>query len=207
VIPTGHNLAPNGVNQTVRPDVREDRGMSLPGWVWVPATRLKTHWALHGDTGLADFPEYDWKVHPDGTKAVRRRVREAGHRVDPAFTTGGAISAANTYYTLYTGMAKRALGSNTAGTRGTCAPGLIEVAITIAITGPNPQDFTLTVTPTTLRDPAATDYCTLFAGYLSDQDIAGAGSRGDLCVWDVERYYRMPTRARCRTIGTAPARQ
>jgi hypothetical protein len=62
------------------------------------------------------------------------------------------------------------------------------------------------VTPTTLRDPASHDMCTLFAGYLS-KDIAGAGSRGDLCVWDVERYYRVPARwTNCPTrSGGAPA--
>jgi hypothetical protein len=97
---------------------------------------------------------------------------------------------ANDFYTKFAGM-RSAHRGNARARSGVHAPGLIESHDRIALTGPNPEDFTLTLTTTTLRDPASHNMCTLFAGYLS-KDITGAGSRGDLCVWDVERYYRMP---------------
>jgi hypothetical protein len=68
VIPTGTTSRRAASTRRSRRRYVKTVAMSLPGWVYVPATRLKTHWAGSGTTGLGEFPEYDWKVHPLGTK-------------------------------------------------------------------------------------------------------------------------------------------
>jgi hypothetical protein len=117
--------------------------MSLPAWVWVPATRLKTHWlTAGGDTGLVGVPRVRLdrctRTAPSACAVVYAKQDIAD---DTFLTERQRLSACgeHDFYTLYAGMAKRALGSNGGTQRRAAAPGLIEVAITIALTGPNPR--------------------------------------------------------------------
>ncbi len=173
----------------------------LPGWVYQMSERFRDWYAANATAGLADFPENDWKLHPLGTKACAVVYKRQAVVFDAAFwntgVTGGSMSVGefNTYYQSNTGYTQR---HGTAGVgeltpRYISATGLLELGIAIALTGPNDEDFTLNVTCTTVRDPESTDYCTLFAGYPW-YDMTGV-TAGDLCVWDIERYYKAPTQA------------
>jgi hypothetical protein len=192
VFPTGHLLAPSGINQTVAQVYVKTADMGLPAWVWQPSQRLEDHYASTGTTGLTNFPETDWKVNHLGTKAVAVCYTKVDAVKDDDYCPAISANMVN-YDVSSTGVAFRTGSVSGDDTRHWIAPGLVEATITITLTGPNPEDYTLNVTSAALRDPATdTNGATLFAGYVWYDMADGSASAGDLCVWDIERYYRVP---------------
>lgn len=189
------------LDQNVNPFYVRTVRAALPSWVYQMSQRFKDWYAAHGTAGLTDFPENDWKIHPLGTKACAVVYKRQAVVFDAAFwdngTPGGSMTAGDfgDYYQNYTGYGHRH-DSNVVGTSGPryiSAPGLLEMGITIQLTGPGDEDYSLSTTMTVLRDPELTNFCTLFAGYVWHDMPDGSAKAGDLCVWDIERYYRTPT--------------
>lgn len=190
---------------------------TLPAWVYAMSERFRDWYTAHASTGLVNFPENDWTINHLGTKACSVVYKRTAVIFDSAFwntgVTGGTFSASDfgNYRDSYTGYGYRheSSVSGTAGqTRYISATGLLELGINITLTGANDEDFTLAITCTTVRDPETTDYCTLFAGYVWYDMVDGSAAAGDLCVWDIERYYRFPNKlpkVLVQVFATGPA--
>jgi hypothetical protein len=175
----------------------------FPGWVFQPAGSFKAFFAANGTDPLVEYPDYDWHPHPDGTRlcaVVWKRVEVA---YDGGYFTGlpGAMGTPADAFTNilfnsgYGGAQNITLGSDTGTTRYLIAPGLVESTIAITITGPNPQDFSVSGETTVVRDPETAQFATMLAGYVW-HDIpdpyggtVNVASRGDLCVVDNELYW------------------
>jgi hypothetical protein len=192
--PTGDIGAPNGSIQNVQASHTRTVKPTLPGWVYQMASRFIDYYAAHSDPGLTAFAEIDWKVHPDGTKACA----VVYSRVGPAVWDTTYFTALSAYPALSSLGALARCGLNSGDNtnpRYVYGTGLLEVTISITLTGPDPNDYTFTVSDAVaIRDPNTADYCTLLAGYTY-HDIPNTtggfyAKRGDMCVWDIERYYR-----------------
>ena len=160
---------------------------------------------------LGDFPEYDWRVHPDGTKACAVMFYREPAIYDVAYTSTSTSTETDFNENLRdqtTGI----YGLNGFGStvfpaylpqRYSFGNALIEVALNLALTGTDPEDFTFSATANVVRDPNTSDYWTFLTGY-SWYDIAVDDSvpfaerayqvnRGDLLSLDIERYYQPTT--------------
>ncbi len=167
-----------------------------------------------GDTGTLAFPEYDWKIHPDGTKVCGVIYWVNLASFDSAYyapyATPGAGTGPDGFYPDVTSwyllndeimgiyaQIGQVGGSPINGIQPyVSAPGLIESKINITLTGPNPEDYTLSLDTSVLRDPNTQAYCVLLAGYAWHDIVPdsakpdASAKRGDLCVLDVECYGR-----------------
>jgi hypothetical protein len=201
VFPTSQVDEVNGDVQNVNPKYVTTKPALLPPAIYQMSERF-TDWytANPGDTGIAEFPENDWKISPDGTKACAVVYKRHAVTFDEAAWAVAHITPSifSAYVGAYSSWQARQNGgvSGTSDQRYVVATGLVEITIDIEITGTKPEEYTLAVTLAELRDAETTDYCTLFAGYVG-YDIANAdggllAAKGDLCVWDIERYYRYP---------------
>jgi hypothetical protein len=178
----------------------------FPGWCYVPTERFSDYFAANSGgedaTGLLSRPELDWKFHPDGTKACAVVYARQETNYDDAYYgvaspfqgpnhALASVGAFNTYRDNNAGLAARFSGyyaSDLLPQRYLLAPGLIELTMTIALTGAAPQDFTFDVAVREVRNPITSTLCPMLAGYVW-YDIADAATRGDLVVMDVERYF------------------
>jgi len=211
VFPTGQIGEINDTIQNVPGMYVITRAPTLPAWVYQMSQRFIDWYAANSTTGLTDFPEIDWKVSHDGTKACAVVYERSAVNFQQGFFSdqdedgdhpGRQESRFNTYIGQ-TGFAAR-YGDSVSGIvdiagdsqRYISAPGLIEATLTIEITGPEPEDFTFTVTVAELRRPTTSEFCPLIAGYVWHDIPNPAGGfyalQGDLCVLDIERYYRPP---------------
>jgi hypothetical protein len=201
VFPTSEIGTPNGTIQNVPPSKVRTIKPTLPAWVFQMPTRLIDYVAANGNAGFTEFPEIDWKVHPDGTKACAVVHERSVVAFDTAYFVddhSGHTYFNPIYYTGYleqTGEdARQQKGAVIlSGDRYFFGTGLVEATLTIEITGPDPNDFTFAVTVKELRRPTTSPYCTLLAGYTY-YDIPNGkdfyARKGDLCVVDLERYYQ-----------------
>ncbi len=199
VFPTSQIVLPLvDTTQDVDPTYVQTQSAGMPGWVYSMSERFIDWYAGNSTGGITEFPENDWKIAPDGTKACAVVYKRTAVTFDETAWTGTPFGPSQfaDYALIYTGHPHRHNGSvaGSSDQKYEVATGLLEMTIAIALTGPNDEDFTLTVTTNTARDPETTDYCTLFAGYAG-YDIPNPGGgfyaqAGDLCVWDIERYYR-----------------
>jgi hypothetical protein len=194
--------------------------VAWPGWTLRKPERLLDFVGsgadVTGTVGAIEFlPEYDWKLHPDGTKAcavvfaAEPAVFDdgAGQFFDPAdpnvhfkrVGVGGSLGFASYEQALsgLTNVATIGLRPATIGSQYYIGNGLVEVALNIALTGQNDQDFSFSATASAIRDPTAagdaSKCCTFVAGYtqydIPKGDTTYVADRGDLCVLDVERYF------------------
>lgn len=200
----------------------------FPAWVYAKTGKFEDDWAINQpDTGLTRFPEYDWKLHPDGKRMCAVVFERSTATFDSAYyapfaTTVPGVSGPSSFFptssdfddfnAMATGIDPK-LGQidvDNGATRYLYATGLLEVEITIELTGPNPEDYTLDLTVTEVRRPTTTQYCTLLAGYVwhdvknksytKDNPLYDA-RRGDLCVLDVEHYGRNSDGARAHQLA------
>ena len=190
--------------------------VSFPTGVYNKSQTFQSYYTANpGDTGLTTFPEYDWELRHDGTKMCAVVYYQQPATFDSSYyTTALAKATADgggkglfwmdatvfTYncslaYGVYPGVGD--IQSNQTGLTYTQnAPGLLEVEISITLTGSNPEDFTLGLTTNVIRDPSAQPYCPLFAGYPWSNIVTGTSTvaqAGDLCVLDVECYGNTAT--------------
>ena len=175
--------------QNVLPLYVQRTRIALPAWVYAKSERFLDFFTANpGNTGVNDFPEYAWKIHPDGEKAVAVVYERVAAEFDEAhyapwaaddpmpFPTKGPLpffptpdnfatmSAALTGVYPQLGVMQET--TDLGATRYLCAPGLIEITIHLAITGTAAEDYTFSVTVNTLRRPTTAALCPLVAGYV-----------------------------------------
>ena len=207
--------------QNVDPIYVKHARVPFPSWCYKKTQTFKSWYdtwktdTSYKATGLFDFPEYDWKVHPDGTKmcSVVYEHEQAVFNSSyfSPFATDITSQGPGTYFpdqtsfdvmNAYTmGVTSLSSGAQTPGDPFyTSAPGLVEISIDIVLIGPNPGDFTLDLVCTELRRPTTSQYCTFLAGYCwydikattyTDELPVYDARRGDLCVLDIECYGRL----------------
>jgi hypothetical protein len=179
---------------------------TLPSWVFQMPQRFIDWYAANATLGLTEFPEIDWKFNPTSTKACAVVYEREAVTFDSAFfadqPSGSPLNLAtfNNYARFDTNFASRQnvpLWQEDAGStdqRYIAATGLLEISIHITITGVNPEDFTVAYAVSELRRPTTSTLCTFLAGYpwydIKKPDGTLYAAAGDLCVLDVERYYR-----------------
>jgi len=193
----------------------------FPAWVYAKTERFKDWYEVHkGGTGeeaagLYEFPEYDWRFHPDGTKMCtvvhERELATFNSAYFAPYETDITTQGPGTYWPDQTsfdlmnavtmGVTSLHAGMLTPGDPYyMSAPGILEVSIDIVLTGPNPEDFTLDLTATEVRRPTTSQYCSMAAGYCwydikattyTDETPVFDARRGDLCTLDVECYGRL----------------
>jgi hypothetical protein len=199
--------------------------VTFPSWVYKKTQTFKSWFVTHGGaggaeaTGLYEFPEIDWKIHPSGTDmcaVVYERIEaqfDTAYYAPYATEAGDHSTGPGTFYPDATsfdvmnatalGAASMGMGAMTVGDKYyQCAPGLLSVKIEIELSGPNPEQFSLTLTSNEIRRPTTTTYCTFLAGYVA-HDIKAKdwtkeapkfdAERGDLCVLDIECYGNLTT--------------
>ena len=215
--------------QNVDPAFVKQAMITWPAWMYRKSELMRDYIVAHASEspfyltpGLTHFPEYDWKVHPDGTKACAVVFERVAADYDTTYfgASGSHPTAFPTTQAAFdTFMGRTGIGNRhgeTDGAGGSTYPedtdltnnpqrycigtGLVEVALSITLTGNNPQDFTFSATVNEVRAPSTTNLCTFIAGYThydiaQDSSIAFADrvyttDRGDLCVLDIERYYK-----------------
>jgi len=203
-------------NQNVLDTYVQYARVAFPAWVYAKTEKFSTYFSANpGDIGLTEFPEYDWKIHPDGTKMCAVVYERDAATFDAAHygafdhtwdgTSGHKAFMPNAtswgvFNTEAFGINPQFGSFDSPSTMYQVGTGLLEVSINISLTGTNPEDFTLTLSPPTeVRRPTTSDLCTLLAGY-SFVDIKSSVStaefpdfdvnRGDMLVVDVECHGR-----------------
>ena len=186
--------------QNVDPSVIRSFSTAFPSWAFHMPQRFSDWYLANSTLGLVEFPEIDWKIHPDGTKMCAVVYKRTPIVYDTAYFTGlpshsgnpsGDFAAAETA----AGFAGDFENGNLPD-RYQLATGLLEVTINISLIGFNPEDFTISCVTTTVRDPESTPVGTVFAGYVWHNIIDPYGdgktlaaTRGDMCVADIEFSY------------------
>lgn len=204
--------------QNVDASMVQMQRVPFPAWVYNKAQTYKSWVASPTDPsdpfGTLNLPDIHWELHPDGTKmcaVVHERVQASLDTTyfAPYATDTGSLGP-GTYYPDATSFAfmnlfamgvppqiRGVLNSTSTNTWYHVAPGLLEVAIDIEITGPGAQDFTVSLSVNEIRRPTTSPYCPFVAGYVwhtikdtpaEDSTVATLATRGDLCVLDTEVY-------------------
>jgi hypothetical protein len=195
----------------------------FPSWVYKKTQKFKDYYAAppgSDSIGLADFPEIDWKVHPDGTEMCAVVHEREAAVLDNAFfgtyaTDTGTQGPSDmfptdaSFYLMNTeamGCYQRLNGqkpSTSSDPWYMVATGLLQVKIEIKRTGLLIEQYSLTLTVTETRRPTTTPYCTFVAGYAfhTIKDIKKSTTekpvfhahRGDLMALDIECYGNTST--------------
>lgn len=199
--------------------------VTFPSWVYRKSQSFKSYYTANSSqpaeiaTGLYAFPEIDWQFHPDGNKVCAVVYERIAAQFDSTYYAPFATEAGDhsqgpgTFYpntTSFNLMNAVTMGvtalhrgaQNPGDTFYQSAPGLLEVAITISISGPNAEDFSVSLTTTELRRPTTSPYCGAFVGYswcdiktknFDPNNPKYDSRRGDLCVLDLEAYGNLTT--------------
>lgn len=209
VFPTSQIGPQSGTTQNVDPLYVKYARVPFPAWVYAKTQRYMDWAAANpGSTDdRVDFPEIDWRMHPDGTKmcaVVHERaeaVFDSGFFATYATDTGtlGPVTYFPDDSTMYDlkwqlmGWPEQNMNAWPSVSTDKwyhVAPGLLEVEIRITLTGTNLYDYDLVLVPFEVRRPTTSQYCGLMAGYVW-HDVGKKGvtaKRGDLCVLDIELY-------------------
>jgi len=181
---------------------------TFPSWVFRPTSKFKDFYAANVKPGLVEFPELDWKLHPEGGAAVAVVMERVASNYDTTYFTTSVgsnpltLTDFNTFRDQNAGYAARQSAFYEAATlpqRYCIAPGVLEVALNIDLTGPNPEDFTFTIVTNQIRRPTTTPYCTMLAGYVwydikapdwTEENPSFDALAGDMVFLDIERYWR-----------------
>jgi len=203
VFPTSQIITSGDNAQTVDAQYVKGFRPAFPDWVYMMTEEFKEFYGGAGDTGLLSFPDTDWKLHPDGTKACAVVWKQTDIDYDADYFAGlpGAAGdpesdfgdvKAEAGYSQAAGFIYP--GSDSAD-KFLLANGLLEVGIEITLTGTNPGDYELAGTTSVVRDPEESETGTVVAGYVW-HDIPSpftngvlCAKRGDLCVLDMELYF------------------
>lgn len=194
--------------QNVQNSLVKSQGPMLPGWCYQMSQTFMTFYPGSGDpTGNQHFPEISWSVHPSGLRACAVVTQQVTPTFDTSYINSSSGTTFNSSFTQQQcGVESRdGYPSGPTGTRYQYGTGLVEVTLTVTLTGVDPGDYTFDATVATLRQPTTSKYCPLLAGY-SYIDIQDTCSAGDLIVVDVERWYR-PSMVRSIALSfpTAPS--
>lgn len=186
--------------------------LTFGGWVYRPTTKLKDYFSVippsitTADQALMDFPEIDWKFNHLGTKAAAVVYEREDFTNDTTYWAAeqGPTPFTGTDFTNLTqtmGVGSRHNLGKSVGyneTRHFVATGILEVTISITITGPNLEDYNATVNVVEKRRPTTATRCALAVGYVwhdcftNNKDAAGnrikLASAGDFVTLDVERW-------------------
>ena len=203
--------------QNVAPAVVKMQRVPFPGWVYAKTQTFKSYYASPpGDdpSGLNDFPEIDWKMHPDGTEMCAVVHERAVATLDTSYygpyaTDTGTQGPSFMYPTAdsFYAMNWEAMGcyQRIGGVKASVstdpwylvATGVLKVQISISITGPKLSEYVLSLSVVEVRRPTTTPYCTFLAGY-SWYDIKAPTwtklepvfdtRRGDMVALDIECY-------------------
>jgi len=211
--------------QNIDPSLVQMQRATLPAWAYAKTVRFKDYFPAPDPddpvgTGIEQFPDIDWKLHPDGTHmcaVVHERVEAA---FDAAFFAPYAVDigtqgpgayypTADSFWLANKEMMgllpmAQAFSDSTAITDKWfhVATGIIEIEIKITITGPQLTQFTLELTTREVRRPTTSEYSTFVAGYTyhnvrgpkkEDGTIPIDAHRGDMCVLDIECYGGVDT--------------
>lgn len=179
----------------------------LPAWVVQPTERFETFVPASGYVELLlNQPDLDWKFKADGTAAVAIVYERTTAVFDAAYfiANPGTLNGATNPLERggQTGLSSR-IGGNTLGVTPNAptylyGTGIVRLNVAIALTGANPEDFTLDVTCDEIRRPTTSTFCSFMAGYAW-QDIKAPtwtesapvylARIGDLLALDIERWY------------------
>lgn len=179
---------------------------AYPAWMYTSAVMARDYYTSNPIPIelTMSMPDYDWKFNHTGTKACAVVYARSPFNNDDAYWT--SLQNATTPWTQakfdtvlvpllhHFAPAEYVYAMDPAFSpqRYFIAPGLVEVSINITLTGPEPNDFSVEVPVTEIRDPNTTLYATYLAGY-SWVDLAGQNvAAGDLVVVDME-LYGLPT--------------
>lgn len=204
----GPNVPPPWSQNVEEKFVRRAK-VNFPAWAHVATSKAidtQPPPGVESVTRLLSQPETDWKVNHLGTmmcavvyhRAPFEYDTEGPWTVDPS-STPMHIGIFNEL-TFAMGPQSRdyaEIGPGEFPDRYFIAPGLVEVAIKIELTGPEPEDFSLELVTRIVRDARTDEFCTVVAGY-SWIDIANADgtpkvAKGDLITFDVETYIVKPS--------------
>jgi hypothetical protein len=196
------------LDQNVDENAVRRMAIPLPSWVYKPTRKVSEAVAATGDIGLLDYPEIDWKFHPDGKRACAVVIERQTADYDAAYfgTNVGTDPFTETDFTTHrdesTGYASRHNGyfqKANLPQRYFIGTGVIEFTVNITLTSNNLYDYTLDLTVREVRRPTTSKYCTMLAGYVwydikdngwTSANRKLAAARGDMVVLDIERYYR-----------------
>ena len=197
--------------------------VTFPSWVYKKTQKFKDYFAAPPGSdplGLNDFPEIDWKLHPDGTEMCAVVHERAAAVLDNAYfgtyaTDTGTQGPSDmfptdaSFYLMNTeamGCYQRLNGQKPSVSTDPwymVGTGLLQVKIEIKRTGLLLEQYSLTLTVTETRRPTTTPYCSFVAGYcfytLKDKKKSTTekpvyhAHRGDLMVLDIECYGNAST--------------
>lgn len=196
----------------------------FPLWVYAKTQSFKDWYAANpgnADLGTVDFPEIDWKLHPDGTEMCAVVYERLQCDLNTAFfntyATATATQGPGTYWpdaTVFYDLQANGSGygppietvhASVLGDKWYLnATGILQVKIKIDLTGPHPEDYTLSLSVVETRRPTTTQYCTFLAGYVwhdvkspayTKKDKLYDAKRGDMVTLDLEIYGHTTTGA------------
>lgn len=190
IFPTSQITAVSGLTQNVDELYVQRLAPALPAWAFVPPALFKDTFASDPtafiDNNPVDAPELDWKFNHLGTKCASIVYEREPYNND---TTYWAIDPHATHPFNATRFNTRRSFMGVQARHGTqvspgyneqryfVAPGAIEFTITITLTGPNPEDYSASMS--TVREvlrPTTSERAPLLVGYVwYDNDLASAG--------------------------------
>lgn len=185
--------------QNILPKYVQIASPVLPAAVWVNTTLRKTYGGSAQDA-LADFVETDWKFAPDGKKACAIMLWRTPFEFDSAYF--GSSPTANPLTLANFNHLRDNLGTlghygfdfNVDPTHHTPqryhnGAGIVEVVVGITLTGPNPEDFELTLATNIIRDGSTNEYFPFVVGYSWYDNTRLGVKKGDLISLDIEIYW------------------
>lgn len=196
-------LTESTLYQSVEDKYTRDAYPAFPSWVWTSPYKAKDF--IVGETvdnWLTAMPEYDWKFNLSGTKACAVVYAREEYNNDSTYwasdpdpDTPWSDTKFNLLRDTNLSFASAFRGyppGNSAylPQRYFYAPGLVECAVEITLTGDALEDFEINLTTTEIRNPNQTDYFTLFAGYSWIDSSVVQTDADDLIVVDAEMYGR-----------------
>ena len=199
VFPTGAiDMPPNGSIQNVDNTQCQSQGPMLPAWAYQMSETFMAYYAANmsgvDPTGNLHFPDIQWKVHPTGLRACAVVHQQIEAIVDNGFVKPSYLTSFNSpnFETMMGQESRDGVATGPGGAnyhRYQYGTGLVEVTLSIQLTGPDPADYIFNATVATYRQPTSCKYAALLADY-AHMDIANTCSIGELIVVDVERWYR-----------------
>lgn len=186
---------------------------SMPAWAYVPTDKAKDYWALNPnlDEWTIDQPELDWRFNHLGTKCCAVVYQREPYDNDTAYWTTDQNPDCPWTDAKFDNWASN-LGVEFAAQeidatayqpqRYFVAPGVVEVSINISVTGPNDEDFDVSLTVSEVVNPSTAYAMPVLAGYTWHDIPSGGQSNkplsnstplarcGDLIIAYIEYWVR-----------------
>lgn len=169
--------AAQSIKTNVQAAVTRSQAAPLPAWVRQPdAQSSRDYWQANPPKApdyTLHYPQYLWSFNSAATRACAVVYRDL----------------ATTYFTSgpFAGTTPSMMVGGLATPLVEALPGMVELDLALAVTGPLPGDFTFDVTLRDAIDPVAQDQYVLAVGYA--WKVPGATALDDLIVLSGDRYY------------------